>query len=272
MSEALLEVQDLRTYFQSEGGLARAVDGVGFSISRGETLAIVGESGSGKSVTSLSVMRLIPSPPGRIAGGRVMFYGKDGTSRDLLLLPEHDMRRVRGNDIGMIFQEPMSSLNPLLTVGGQIAEVLRLHRGPGRAAARDQAQDMLARVNIPDARFLPGRIVERGGVAFFVDQAAAELVHQRVGGQSVGRCARPVEVEAAPPGHAVGVALGQLLGDPRHLLPGLGKILDRVEAGVAPMRVDGPRDEPARPARWPGQQLEGRIVYRVTQSTGSDPG
>jgi oligopeptide/dipeptide ABC transporter ATP-binding protein len=115
-------------------------------------LAIVGESGSGKSVTSLSVMRLIPSPPGRIAGGRVMFHGEDGTSRDLLLLPEPDMRRVRGNEIGMIFQEPMSSLNPLLTVGEQIAEVLRLHRGLGRAAARDQAQDMLARVNIPDAR------------------------------------------------------------------------------------------------------------------------
>jgi peptide/nickel transport system ATP-binding protein len=151
MSEALLEVQDLRTHFQSEGGVVRAVDGVGFSVARSETLAIVGESGSGKSVTSLSVMRLIPSPPGLIVGGRVMFHGKDGASRDLLCLPEHDMRRIRGNEIGMIFQEPMSSLNPLLSVGEQIAEVLRLHRGLGRAAAWDHAQDMLARVNIPDA-------------------------------------------------------------------------------------------------------------------------
>ncbi len=141
----LLEVADLKTWFRAEGEVARAVDGVSFTLDRGETLAIVGESGSGKSVTSLSIMRLVPIPPGEIAGGTVRFRG-----RDLLRLSEPEMRQVRGNEIGMIFQEPMSSLNPLLTVGEQIAEVVRLHRGLGRRAARRHAVEMLARVNIPD--------------------------------------------------------------------------------------------------------------------------
>jgi oligopeptide/dipeptide ABC transporter ATP-binding protein len=141
----LLEVQDLQTFFHAEGTVARAVDGVSFTVGAGETLAIVGESGSGKSVTSLSIMRLVPIPPGEIASGRVLFRG-----RDLLALPEPEMRHIRGNEIGMIFQEPMSSLNPLLTVGEQIAEVVRLHQGLGRNAARQRAVEMLARVNIPD--------------------------------------------------------------------------------------------------------------------------
>ena len=141
----LLEVQDLQTLFHAENEVARAVNGVSFALRKGETLAIVGESGSGKSVTSLSIMRLVPTPPGEIAGGRVLFRG-----RDLLALPEAEMRRIRGNDIGMIFQEPMSSLNPLLTVGEQIAEVVRLHQGMGRSAAWRRAIEMLTRVNIPD--------------------------------------------------------------------------------------------------------------------------
>jgi oligopeptide/dipeptide ABC transporter ATP-binding protein len=146
MSDApLLEVGDLHTEFRSGNEIARAVDGVSFVLHRGETLAIVGESGSGKSVTSLSIMRLVPAPPGAITAGRVMFNG-----RDLLGLPERAMRRVRGNEISMIFQEPMSSLNPLLAVGEQIAEVVCLHQGLGRVAARRHAIDMLARVNIPD--------------------------------------------------------------------------------------------------------------------------
>jgi peptide/nickel transport system ATP-binding protein len=153
----LLEVQDLRTFFHAEGTVARAVDGVSFTVGPGETLAIVGESGSGKSVTSLSIMRLVPIPPGEIAGGRVLFRG-----RDLLALPEPEMRHIRGNEIGMIFQEPMSSLNPLLTVGEQIAEVVRLHQGLGRTAARQRAIEMLGRVNIPDperrAREYPHRL------------------------------------------------------------------------------------------------------------------
>jgi peptide/nickel transport system ATP-binding protein len=142
---ALLEVEDLRTWFRDGATVARAVDGVSFRVAAGEVLAIVGESGCGKSVTSLSIMRLVPTPPGNIAGGRVLFRG-----RDLLTLSEAEMRAVRGNEIGMIFQEPMTSLNPLLTVGEQIAEVTRLHRGLGRKAARRHAADMLARVNIPE--------------------------------------------------------------------------------------------------------------------------
>jgi peptide/nickel transport system ATP-binding protein len=146
MSDApLLEVNDLHTRFRSGDEIARAVDGVSFVLHRGETLAIVGESGSGKSVTALSIMRLVPAPPGEVTGGTVMFNG-----RDLLRLPERAMRRVRGNEISMIFQEPMSSLNPLLGVGEQIAEVVRLHQGLGRTAARRHAIDMLVRVNIPD--------------------------------------------------------------------------------------------------------------------------
>jgi oligopeptide/dipeptide ABC transporter ATP-binding protein len=141
----LLAVADLHTEFRSGDSIARAVDGVSFALRGGETLAIVGESGSGKSVTSLSIMRLVPSPPGKITAGSVMFRG-----RDLLRLPERAMRRIRGNEIGMIFQEPMSSLNPLLTVGEQIAEVARAHRGLGRTAAWRHAIDMLARVRIPD--------------------------------------------------------------------------------------------------------------------------
>jgi oligopeptide/dipeptide ABC transporter ATP-binding protein len=141
----LLEVEDLQTLFRVEGGIARAVDSVSFTVGAGETLAIVGESGSGKSVTSLSIMRLVPTPPGEIAGGRVRFRG-----RDLLSLSEPDMRRIRGHEISMIFQEPMSSLNPLLTVGEQIAEVVRLHQGLGRTAAWRRAVEMLARVNIAE--------------------------------------------------------------------------------------------------------------------------
>ena len=141
----LLEVNDLQILFHIDGTTVRAVGGVSFAVGAGETLAIVGESGSGKSVTSLSIMRLVPTPPGNIAGGNVRFRG-----RDLLRLSEPDMRRVRGNEISMIFQEPMSSLNPLLTAGEQIAEVVRLHQGLGRTAARRRAVEMLARVNIPD--------------------------------------------------------------------------------------------------------------------------
>jgi len=143
--DVLLSVTDLHTQFRSGDEIARAVDGVSFTLRRGETLAIVGESGSGKSVTSLSIMRLVPTPPGEITAGTVLFR-----NRDLLRLSERAMRKIRGNEIGMIFQEPMSSLNPLLKVGEQIAEVVRAHRGLGRAAAARHAIDMLAQVQIPD--------------------------------------------------------------------------------------------------------------------------
>jgi peptide/nickel transport system ATP-binding protein len=141
----LLEVEDLRTYFFTRDGVVRAVDGISFSVAPGETLAIVGESGCGKSVTSLSILRLIASPPGRTVSGRVLFEG-----RDLLELSEPDMRRVRGDAISMIFQEPMTSLNPVLTIGQQIAEVLMLHRGLSREAALQRSVEMLRLVRMPE--------------------------------------------------------------------------------------------------------------------------
>ncbi|HEX3350893.1 MAG TPA: ABC transporter ATP-binding protein [Acetobacteraceae bacterium] len=149
--EVLLEVADLRTQFRTGEHVARAVDGVSFVVRRGETLAIVGESGSGKSVTALSIMRLIQSPPGEITSGTVRFRDRSGTQHDLLRLSERAMRRVRGDEIAMIFQEPMSSLNPLLTIGEQITEVIRVHRGARQAEAEAQAAALLARVHVPDA-------------------------------------------------------------------------------------------------------------------------
>jgi len=142
----LLEVDDLRTYFFTRDGVVRAVDGVSFTVYPGETLAIVGESGCGKSVTSLSILRLIASPPGRIVAGRLVFEG-----RDLLGLSEDAMRDVRGNAISMIFQEPMTSLNPVLTIGRQISEALVLHRGMTKTEALARTVEMLRLVNIPDA-------------------------------------------------------------------------------------------------------------------------
>jgi len=145
-SEPLLEVADLRTWFFTRDGIVRAVDGVSFHVLPGETLAIVGESGCGKSVTALSVLRLIPSPPGRIVDGTIRFAG-----RHLLELSDAEMRDVRGNDISMIFQEPMTSLNPVLTIGRQIAETLTLHQGLDRKAALTKTVDMLRLVHIPEA-------------------------------------------------------------------------------------------------------------------------
>jgi oligopeptide/dipeptide ABC transporter ATP-binding protein len=145
-SGVLLQVRDLKTHFFAAGGVVKAVDGVSFDIREGETLGLVGESGCGKSVTALSLMRLVPDPPGRIVGGEVLFGG-----RDLLLLPEAAMRKVRGREIGMIFQEPMTSLNPVLTIGRQITEGLELHLKLPRRQAWDRAGELLDMVGIPDA-------------------------------------------------------------------------------------------------------------------------
>ena len=153
--DLVLSVEDLRTHFHTEGGVVRSVDGVSFTVRRGETLAVVGESGSGKSVTSLSIMGLIPSPPGEIVGGRVLFQGKRGDIVELTAMDERALRDIRGNDTSMIFQEPMTSLNPVFTVGDQIAEAIRLHRGESRAEAMALAADMLDRVGIAD----PGKRV-----------------------------------------------------------------------------------------------------------------
>jgi peptide/nickel transport system ATP-binding protein len=141
----LLNVVDLRTYFFLRGGVLKAVDGVSFALKAHETLAIVGESGCGKSMTALSLMRLIPDPPGRIVGGSVTLDG-----RDLLALDERAMRGVRGKDISMIFQEPMTSLNPVMTVGRQIAEALLLHESMSRAESMRRAIDILKLVRIPE--------------------------------------------------------------------------------------------------------------------------
>jgi peptide/nickel transport system ATP-binding protein len=146
----ILQVENLRTWFRTDAGLARAVDGVSFHVNPGETLGIVGESGSGKSVTSLSVMRLIPQPPGEIQpGSRILFRNEAGEMEDLAAAPERRMREIRGNDIAMIFQEPMTSLNPVFRVGEQIVESLRLHQGLNKREARDRAIEMLQLVGIP---------------------------------------------------------------------------------------------------------------------------
>src|SRR6266852_7539474 len=143
--EPILDIADLRTWFFTRDGVVRAVDGVSFHVIPGETLAIVGESGCGKSVTALSILRLIPSPPGRIVSGAIRFAG-----RDLLGLGEAEMRDVRGNEISMIFQEPMTSLNPVLTVARQIGETVVLHQGLDARGAGQRAVEMLRLVRISE--------------------------------------------------------------------------------------------------------------------------
>ncbi len=156
----LLVVENLQTYFDLRQGVVKAVDGVSFSLTHGETLAIVGESGCGKSITALSLMRLVPDPPGRIAGGTVKLAGVD-----LLKLDDAAMRRARGKDIAMIFQEPMTSLNPVLTIGSQIAEVMLLHEPLNRQQAWQKAIEMLRLARIPEP-----------------EQRAKEYPHQLSGG------------------------------------------------------------------------------------------
>jgi peptide/nickel transport system ATP-binding protein len=145
--EPVLNIEDLRTFFFTEEGVARAVDGVSLRVEKKRTIGLVGESGCGKSVTALSILRLIPAPPGRIVGGRITLSG-----REILSLPEVEMRRLRGHLASMIFQEPMTSLNPVFTIGWQIMEAVRLHTGRGRSEAREIALDYLARVGIPAPR------------------------------------------------------------------------------------------------------------------------
>ena len=160
MSEPLLEVRDLHTHFFTDDGVVRAVDGVSYALRAGETLAVVGESGSGKSVTALSILRLVASPPGRIVSGAILFRGAD-----LLELSEEEMRKIRGRRISMIFQEPMTSLNPVHTCGAQIAEVVELHEGASRDASHARAIEMLKLVGIPSP-----------------EQRANEYPHQLSGG------------------------------------------------------------------------------------------
>ena len=146
MTQPVLEVRDLKTWFDTERGLFRAVDGVSFSVAKGQTVGLVGESGCGKSVTSLSIMGLIPMPPGKIAGGEVLFEG-----RDVLRMPADERRSLRGAKMSMIFQEPMTSLNPVHTIGAQIVEAIRAHVAMTPNAARTRAIEMLDLVRIPSA-------------------------------------------------------------------------------------------------------------------------
>lgn len=148
----LVDVKDLKVHFFTDDGVVKAVDGVSFHIEKGETLAVVGESGSGKSVTALAMMRLIPNPPGKIVSGQMVFRGKDGKLKDLAKEGEASMRKIRGNDIAMIFQEPMTSLNPVYTVGDQIAEAIVLHQGKSKREALEQAAGMLDLVGIPEPK------------------------------------------------------------------------------------------------------------------------
>lgn len=156
----LLEVKNLKTYFYTEDGVVPAVDGVDFELKPGQTLGIVGESGCGKSVTSISILRLVPNPPGRIVEGEILFEDKD-----LVQATEREMQNIRGNDIAMIFQEPMTSLNPVFTIGKQIVEAIMLHQKLDKRAARERCIEMLKLVGIPRA-----------------EQAIDEYPHQFSGG------------------------------------------------------------------------------------------
>jgi peptide/nickel transport system ATP-binding protein len=191
MSEPLLRVEDLRTYFYTDAGIVRAVDGVSFEVNAGETLAIVGESGSGKSVTALSILRLVPQPPGRIVGGRIVLNGCD-----LLTLADAKMRAIRGKKISMIFQEPMTSLNPVFSCGEQIIETLIKHERMPRRAARSRAIEMLKLVGIPAA-----------------DERIDEYPHQMSGGMrqrvmiAIALACRPSIVIADEPTTALDVTI-----------------------------------------------------------------
>jgi len=150
--QPLLEIKNLKTYFYTDDGVVQAVDGVSFSIGKGETLAVVGESGCGKSITAFSTMRLIPSPPGKIVEGEILFHGDDGAPVDLTKLDARgaQMRDLRGNDIAMIFQEPMTSLSPVHTIGNQIGEAIELHQKVNKTEARKRSAEVLRKVRLPE--------------------------------------------------------------------------------------------------------------------------
>ncbi len=146
----LLEVRELKTYFNTEDGVSKAVDGISFTLYRGETIGIVGESGSGKSVTCLSILRLIATPPGYIESGEILYYQADGTVIDLVKADAKTMRKYRGNEIAMIFQEPMTSLNPVYSCGDQVLEAILLHRDMNKKEAKQHTLELFEKVQLPD--------------------------------------------------------------------------------------------------------------------------
>ena len=155
MVDNIIEVKNLCTEFNTENGIVKAVDNVSFDIKRGEIVGIVGESGSGKSVTSLSIMRLIPNPPGRISGGQILYHHEKNGVIDLAKIEEKEMRSIRGNEISMIFQEPMTSLNPVFTCGNQVMEAIMLHQKVGRKEAEEKTLVLFEKVKLPN----PSRIL-----------------------------------------------------------------------------------------------------------------
>ncbi len=239
-AEPVLRVESLRTVFRLPGRTIRAVDDVSFSLHPGRILGLAGESGSGKSVTSLSLMRLVPDPPGRIESGRALLDG-----RDLLSLPESEMRRVRGRLVSMVFQEPMTSLNPVFTAGHQVDEVLRLHLGLGRREARELTIDLFARVGIPD----PGR---RHG----------EYPHRLSGGMrqrvliAMALAAGPRVLIADEPTTALDVTIQA------QILDLIGRL--QQETGMATLFITHDLGVLARIAREVAIMYAGRIVERGT--------
>jgi oligopeptide/dipeptide ABC transporter ATP-binding protein len=236
----LLDVRNLQTHFLTRGGIVRAVDGVSWDVQEGETVALVGESGCGKSVTALSIMRLVAPPAGRIAGGQVLFKG-----RDLLALSEEEMRHVRGREIGMVFQEPMTSLNPVLTIGRQLTEGLEIHLGMSPADARKRAEEMLGLVGISD----PARRLR-------------QYPHQFSGGMrqrmmiAMGLACNPSLVLADEPTTALDVTIqAQIL----ELMKGLSRRL-----GVALLIITHNLGVVARYADRVNVMYAGRIIERGT--------
>src|SRR6201987_3425103 len=232
----LLDVRDLHTEFRTGAGRVRAVDGISYAVEPGETVAIVGESGSGKSVSALSILRLIPDPPGRITGGEVRFLG-----RDLMQLSDGEMREVRGGDIGMVFQEPMTSLNPVLTIGRQITETLEQHRRADRAAAHRRAVELLGLVGIADA-----------------ERRLKQYPHQLSGGMrqrvmiAIAVACDPKLIIADEPTTALDVTIqAQIL----ELMSGLTRRL-----GVALIIITHNLGVVARYAKWVNVMYAGRIV------------
>jgi oligopeptide/dipeptide ABC transporter ATP-binding protein len=240
---ALLEVRNLQTQFLTRGGVVRAVDGVSWDVGEGETVALVGESGCGKSVSALSIMRLVAEPAGRIVGGQILFKG-----RDLLALSEEEMRRVRGREIGMIFQEPMTSLNPVLTVGRQLTEGLEVHLGMAPTAARERAVELLSLVGVPD----PGRRL-------------AQYPHQFSGGMrqrmmiAMALSCQPALILADEPTTALDVTIqAQIL----ELMKGLSS-----QFGVAMLMITHNLGVVARYADRVNVMYAGRIIEQGTART-----
>lgn len=224
-SETVLEIDNLQTYFYTRDGVVRAVDGVSYTVGRGETVGVVGESGCGKSVTALSILQLVADPPGRIVGGAIRFEGVN-----LLELTEQQMERTRGNDISMIFQEPMTSLNPVLTVGHQISESIMLHQGVSERAAMAKSVEMLRLVHIPEP-----------------ERRAREYPHQLSGGMrqrvmiAMALCCNPKILIADEPSTALDVTIqAQILDLMRELQKKFGTaiILITHDMGVIAENAD----------------------------------